>query len=56
MSKLDESRKTGAAGGTEVIMDDIDNMVLDIIGRSAIQRQFRCKISQLENFLTIFYI
>lgn len=32
VQKLDKSRATGAAGGSENILDDVDNMVIDIIG------------------------
>lgn len=32
ISKIDESRKTGSAGGTRMILDDVDNMIIDIIG------------------------
>lgn len=33
VKKLDEQRKTGAAGGKELMFDDVDNLVIDIIGR-----------------------
>lgn len=36
MSKVDESRATGSAGGKSVILDDADNMIIDIIGMFAI--------------------
>lgn len=32
MNKLDSSRSTGSGGGKSVILDDIDNMIIDIIG------------------------
>lgn len=32
IKKIDDSRRTGAAGGEEMVLDDIDNMVIDIVG------------------------
>lgn len=29
---MDKSRTTGAEGGKDVILDDVDNLVIDIIG------------------------
>lgn len=34
MKKIDESHKTGAPGGTEMMLDDTDNLVIDIIGKN----------------------
>lgn len=34
VKKLDESRTSGAAGGSEMIFDNVDNLVIDIIGAS----------------------
>lgn len=31
--KIDDSRKIGAAGGKQLVLDDIDNMVIDIVGK-----------------------
>lgn len=33
MKKIDESKKTGAKGGPNVKLDDLDQIVLDIIGK-----------------------
>lgn len=32
MNKLDQSRKTGSGGGKCMILDDVDNIIIDIIG------------------------
>lgn len=32
VKKIDASRETGSAGGKDMIFDDVDNMVIDIIG------------------------
>lgn len=34
MKKIDQSRQTGSAGGKEVVLNEIDNMVMDIIGNT----------------------
>lgn len=33
IKKIDNSRATGAAGGAEAVFDDIDKLVIDIIGK-----------------------
>ena len=35
VTKFDNSRKTGASGGSKQIVSDVDNIVLDIIGRES---------------------
>lgn len=47
VEKLDDSRATGASGGKEMILDDVDNLVIDIIGK------FKCKyIRRFKRHLT----
>lgn len=44
MRKVDNSRATGTAGGKEAILDDIDNLVIDIIGKYFICiHLYKCK-------------
>ncbi|XP_063219058.1 uncharacterized protein LOC134529167 [Bacillus rossius redtenbacheri] len=35
MGKVDNSKKTGASGGIDVKLTDVDNIVLDIVGRDS---------------------
>lgn len=32
IKKMDDARKSGDAGGSNMILDDVDNLVIDIIG------------------------
>lgn len=41
MKKIDDSKVTGAAGGKEAQLDDIDHLVMDIIGRWILQLQLK---------------
>lgn len=41
MKKIDDSKVTGAAGGKEAQSDDIDHLVMDIIGRWILQLQLK---------------